>query len=468
MKKIIPMILVLSLCLCMSGCNGQAEQSEDENSVAASAEELSGSQPETLFEEEKPEDVPAILTGGELYAPDFDNGFEVYVEEGYLPEEGTTHILWRAEDDFYKKELYQVGAQLQCYRERSPNNYDWQTLFGGTAEILPSVYFITEKYGYAVIPLNWDDSHLRMLDGILMEELEEQPCFVVYRVDLSEKPSSLSALEYTRFYPHNHSYVPDSLNGEDGIGWISLLPPENYEEWNALLDSAGSGNCTVEEELRSHDVLFGEDIIYDARVDDLNISGGELYAPDFENGYKVFVEEGYDWSGTAPYSIWEVTDPDVAEEFLNTSYQLQYYYENELFFNRHVDSIVYLLTENYGYIISPLNWENPHTVSVYQYSWGNSVPPSLEEWYQLWTGMYEMQICVIYRVELTSNGLTDSITALEELRQSINGRDSVNHSSGRGWFSTVPEEIFDQIIAFPEQINETNGEVILTIPGGEF
>ncbi len=470
MKKIIPIILVLSLCLCLSGCNGQAEQSEDENSVAASAEELSSSQSEVLFEEEEAEEIPAILTGGELYAPDFDDGYEVYVEERFTRWEDATHTLWRAEDDSYKEELYQLCTQLQCYRERgcdSDGNRtgDSQSLVGTFDEMLPSIYFVTEKYGYAVIPLNWSDKTLRTLDGLLLEELGEQPCFVVHRVDLDEKPSSLSALDYTRFFPYNDMYERDSLNGENGYGWISLLSPENYEEWLDLLDSAGSGNCTAEEELESNYFGNAGTDLYNARVDDLNIPGGELYAPDFESGYRVFVEEGYDLSGTGgdpTHFIWEVTDSDTAEELLSACYELQCYLEAEdpyiLLFGSdisdddddilHNDPTIYLLTENYGYTIEPLHWENSFTAARFM-----DTP-----------GLDEMQICRIHRYELTSNGLTDSVSALEELRSLTPRRDSVNHYAGYGWLSTAPEEIFNQIIAFPEQINDTNSEVILTLP----
>ncbi len=458
MKKMVAVILAIGFCICLSACAGQEKQDTgDMNMTTEPAENLSVSQGSSdILEGDGLDDAQVVvLTGGELYAPDFEDGYEIYVEESYTLGEEATHTLWRVTDDILKEEIYSMGSQIQCYRERSGDS-----MMYGTGEILPCVYFVTENYGYSICPMNWSEKTLATTQHIIREELDDGPCFLVYRVALEDKPSSLSSLEYTRLcYMTESDSAQDSLNGDSGYGWFSVLPQDEYDEWIQLLESAGSNNCVEEGKLEGNS--YAMETIWNAMLEDMDIIGGELYESDFENGYKVFIEDGYDFSGSSgsdTHFVWEVTDITMAEQFLTACGTLECYLEPDFLsewfdspFSEdifHEDPTIYLLTENYGYTICPLYWENDITVLSNQIV--------MEE-------LGETPVYRVYRDELSSNGLTESASALEEILNRSNG-DSTNRIGYYGWYSTTSEEIYEQFIALLEQVNDTNSNVIMTLP----
>ena len=104
------------------------------------------------------------LIGGELYALDFKNGFDLYIEEGYSMKlksnfyeyEIEPHSVWFATDENVKDSVYRICAEIEQYREYDPAS----DLMLGSPPFIQNLLRIlldTHSVGYMIQILNWDN-----------------------------------------------------------------------------------------------------------------------------------------------------------------------------------------------------------------------------------------------------------------------------------------------------------------------
>ncbi|MCL2126030.1 MAG: hypothetical protein FWH33_08615 [Oscillospiraceae bacterium] len=186
------------------------------------------------------------LKGGELFEPDFDNGFDLYIEERYTQYlvnniyEIDPHSLWLITNDDYKNSIYSICKTAVNYREF----YLIHDVVFGTPYVftyLPQIYFDTGTYVYRIQIVNWDNYVGSSWDSYsIKNEMADSPLLLIWRFDVSSMPADVFVYDYVRAESGR-----DSLNSEGGGGWYSTIPREKIDELHDLL--AGIGNNVASE-----------------------------------------------------------------------------------------------------------------------------------------------------------------------------------------------------------------------------
>jgi hypothetical protein len=174
--------------------------------------------------------------GGKLYAPDFESGFRLYVEEEHCiynnPYRPEPHSIWTVDDESVKDAVYRL-----CGDMKSLGTWDPGHTLAGTPSffwVLPQIYFVTESYGYKLGIFDWRNYRTHVTTTWhYYNEILALPMLSVYRIDLTQKADDEDTLDYIRGF-----YLPDSLNrNETRRGWISTMPRESFDELLNLLNS---------------------------------------------------------------------------------------------------------------------------------------------------------------------------------------------------------------------------------------
>jgi hypothetical protein len=176
--------------------------------------------------------------GGELFAPDFRNGFHLYVVEEHIdyynPDEETPHNTWTVIDEGTKDAVYQLFDDMKSYIEHDPAHI----LLGDPPMfwVLPETYFITESYGYRIRILDWRNYRREIYaEYMRISELYREPVLYVDRIDMALNTENEDYFDYLSGY-----IGQDSLNSAWYRGWISTMPRESFDELLSLLNSIDS------------------------------------------------------------------------------------------------------------------------------------------------------------------------------------------------------------------------------------
>lgn len=181
-------------------------------------------------------------TGGMLYAGDFRNGFELYVEEACTfssvgenqPKRESPHSMWRVSDEKLKETVYDICRKIETYCEYDDaihsffGNPDW--------EYYPRIYLITDSVCYRIEIVNWNNYPNGTVPDL--EKMYGKPLLRVYRIDLSLKPESDSLYDFVKNY-----FGPDTMNRENKWGWYSTLSQKGQDQLLKLVQSVGAGNA---------------------------------------------------------------------------------------------------------------------------------------------------------------------------------------------------------------------------------
>jgi len=181
--------------------------------------------------------------------------------------------------------------------------------------------------------------------------------------------------------------------------------------------------------------------------------GGEIDISDFEDGVKIYIEEGYS-SGVSmegPHSIWLVTDEDFNEEILSLCGSVKQHRQveksSDIMYGAAGDfeylPRIYLATDAICYSVEILNWENY----------------SGDEWTQFpirqeLSGEPTMHI---FRIDLSL--MPENKTPYSFAKEYF-GSDTVNSESGVGWYSTMPQESMDKLLSLLWSIGTENAEKV--------
>ena len=182
------------------------------------------------------------LVGGELHAPDFENGYSLYVREShdllFSRDEGfrvTPHTIWMITDENTKDTIYELCGDLISYREFFPE----RDVMAGTPEkfaYLPQIYFVTESYGYYIGIINWESYAGPGWNYLpIKNEIFGIPALRVWRADLSLKPDDEDLLDFLDTY-----HGADSVNREGSGGWYSTMPQAGFDALLSLLSGVDS------------------------------------------------------------------------------------------------------------------------------------------------------------------------------------------------------------------------------------
>ena len=197
--------------------------------------------------------APAAPKGGELFTPDFADGAELYVEEGYELSFSraenpagafaeTPHAVWRVTNGDLKTDIRSLCGELRQHREQEKI----RDFMLGTSEryvYLPRIYLVTDAVCYKIQIVNWDNhTGNEWSEFPIRTERFREPTLQVSRLDLSQKPEGETPVGYARNY-----VGPDSLNGEGGAGWYSTLSQDSLNMLLLLLGSVGADNAEIAE-----------------------------------------------------------------------------------------------------------------------------------------------------------------------------------------------------------------------------
>lgn len=174
--------------------------------------------------------------GGKLYAPDFESGFRLYVEEEHCiynnPYRPEPHSIWTVDDESVKDAVYRLCGDMKSLGTWDPNH----TLAGtpGFFWVLPKAYFVTESYGYRIGIYDWRNYRTHVTaTWHYYNEMLALSMLSVQRVDLTQKTDDEDTLDYIK----NYHYLPDSSNSKAGRGWITTMPRENLTGLLSILNS---------------------------------------------------------------------------------------------------------------------------------------------------------------------------------------------------------------------------------------
>ncbi len=173
------------------------------------------------------------LRAGELNAQDFAAGYTLRVTEGYTTGgySAFTHSQpqsWTVTNAALREEIYQLCTEISCYREMNLQTTD-PIYYDGfpVEEHYPSLCFDCGEVRYRIQILNWDSV---VPQSAIAQEKSGEPLVWLRRMDDLE-------------YISSQGFPPDTLNGEGGCGWYSLMPRASLERLLELLESVGEKNA---------------------------------------------------------------------------------------------------------------------------------------------------------------------------------------------------------------------------------
>lgn len=183
------------------------------------------------------------LVGGEISTSDFEDGVEIYIEEGYATTK-TPHSIWLVSDEDLVKEILSLCGSVKQYRQVEKSS---DIMYGaaGDFEYLPRIYLVTDAICYSVEILNWKNySGSEWFNFPIRQERSGEPTMHIFRLDLSLMPENKTPYSFAKEY-----FASDTMNSESGVGWFSTMPQESMDELLSLLWSIGTENAVIVEEI---------------------------------------------------------------------------------------------------------------------------------------------------------------------------------------------------------------------------
>lgn len=183
------------------------------------------------------------LVGGEISSSDFEDGVEVYIEEGYAITEAP-HSIWLVSDEDIAEEILSFCGSVKQYRQVEKSS---DIMYGeaGDFEYLPRIYLVTDEICYSVEILNWENySGDEWSQFPIRQERSGEPTMHVFRLDLSLMPENKTPYSFAK-----ESFASDTMNSESGVGWFSTMSQESMDELLNLLRSIGTENAEIVEEI---------------------------------------------------------------------------------------------------------------------------------------------------------------------------------------------------------------------------
>lgn len=183
-------------------------------------------------------------TGGELFAPDFKDGFVLYIEEGYslsVSGSGTQtevpHSVWQISDESLKSKILDLCSNIESYRQFQAIS---DIVYGsGDVAYYPRIYLCAHSFCYRIEVLNWENfSGSTWVGYPIREEMFGEPVLHIYRIDLSLMTGSENPFVFSKDY-----FQPDSVNSEGGRGWYSIMSQESMNQLLNLIRSIGAENA---------------------------------------------------------------------------------------------------------------------------------------------------------------------------------------------------------------------------------
>ena len=177
--------------------------------------------------------------GGELHAPDFENGYSLYVIEEhsqfYSRDEGvraSPHNVWLVTDESAKDAIYELCGRFIGYRVFSPDR-DAAAIIPSIYEHLPQICIVTDEYGYWISLINWVNYAEGNADNpAIADEIYGAPLFHVRRFNLALKPDDEDTLSFL-----SNNRDSNTTDREGRSDWYSTMQKASYDALLTLLSS---------------------------------------------------------------------------------------------------------------------------------------------------------------------------------------------------------------------------------------
>ena len=193
-------------------------------------------------------------TGGEICLSDFENGVEIYIEEGYssvfhgFTEVPEPHSIWLTADGEFREEILHLCREIRQYRQIEKSSDILLGMPDGPDgfRYLPRVYLVTEAICYRMEVLNWENYTGSAWSRLpIRQERFGEPTICVSRIDLSLMPEDKTPYGFAKEY-----FGPDTMNSESGAGWYAVMPQESLDALLCLLLRTGTENAEKIESIR--------------------------------------------------------------------------------------------------------------------------------------------------------------------------------------------------------------------------
>ncbi len=246
-----------------------------------------------LFYILRPQAPQRELVGGEVYPPDLDNGYTIYIEAAH-DYHGSTYT-GLMEEQHYLKEVTEIKTaeaikdlclQMEQCRKfmradssstgSSEGDYDflspqYRYVSSTMGDIFRSsqgdtntqIYLLAGDYCYKIMPIEIEwmmmyEINIELADQCNNDETIEsckfnylddmtlpidEPLFRFCRIDMTERPEDMTELDYILSVYDYQDMFTDSTQQE--YGWISTMPQESFDELMEIVESFDDSNSTV-------------------------------------------------------------------------------------------------------------------------------------------------------------------------------------------------------------------------------
>ena len=250
-----------------------------------------------LFYFLRPQSPTGEPVGGEVYPPDLDNGYTVYIEADHEYSASTytglsedPHDIREVTDELLKKEMADLCLQIeQCRKfmlvDRSclgvsinefvDPYYNYESLkipyryrYGfrmasGETEI--QIYILAGDICYKLLPVEAESAISKLLYEMNLEAVAEydsdepiesdyiylddmtlpidEPLFRFCRIDMTERPEDMTELDYILSVYDYQDMFTDATQQE--YGWISTMPQESFDELMDIVEGLDNSNSAV-------------------------------------------------------------------------------------------------------------------------------------------------------------------------------------------------------------------------------
>lgn len=179
-------------------------------------------------------------------------------------------------------------------------------------------------------------------------------------------------------------------------------------------------------------------------------AGGTIWDGDLKSNYDLYIAEEYS-GNTNSQTIWHISDKEVKQDIHQACLTISQYREINVAQDIMLGSVadfVYLpqlffVGKSIGYKMTLLNWENY----------------SGEEWdsWPIKKEAFAEPIICVWRIELTA--CSEETNKLDYIK-SYERRDSLNTEGGMGWYSTMPSEGLEELLALLYQVDGQCAEIV--------
>lgn len=244
-----------------------------------------------------PQSPTGELVGGEVYPPDLDNGYTIYIEEAHEYSASTytglseaPHDIREITDDMLKGEIADLCLQIDQCREfmlvdrsclgvsinefvdpyysyeslKIPYRYRYrfEMASGGTDT---QIYILAGEICYKLQPVEFESAISELLYEMNLEAAAEydsnqsiesgyiylddmtlpidEPLFRFCRIDMTERPENMTELDYILSVYDYQDMFTDSTQQE--YGWISTMPQESFDELMDIVEGLDNSNSAV-------------------------------------------------------------------------------------------------------------------------------------------------------------------------------------------------------------------------------